>query len=49
MFVANPKQHIIEYHSSYVQAWWWLHYVKGMLVIAREFFSIPFKNKLNIY
>jgi hypothetical protein len=36
MFGANPKQHITEYHSSYVQAWWWLHNVMCMLVIGKD-------------
>ena len=36
MFGANPTQHIIEYHSSYFQAWWWLHHVMGMLVIDKD-------------
>jgi hypothetical protein len=26
---------ITEYHSSYFQAWWWLHNVMGMLASAR--------------
>jgi hypothetical protein len=34
MFVANPKQHITEYHSPYFQVEWWLHHVMGILVIV---------------
>ena len=33
---GNPPQHITEYHSSYFQAWWWLHHVMGMLVIGKD-------------
>jgi hypothetical protein len=29
-------QHVTEYHSSYVQTWWWLHHVMGMLVIGKD-------------
>jgi hypothetical protein len=36
MVGANPTQHISDYHSSYFQAWWWLHYVMDMLVIGKE-------------
>ena len=37
MFRANPKQRITEYHSSYFEAWWWLHHVMGMLVIGKDY------------
>jgi hypothetical protein len=35
-FWAKSIQHITEYHSSYFQAWWWLHHVMGMLVIGKD-------------
>jgi hypothetical protein len=35
-YKENPKQHITLYHSSYFQAWWWLHHVMGMLVIDKD-------------
>jgi hypothetical protein len=34
--LGHIQQHITEYHSSYFQAWWWLHHVMGMLVIGKE-------------
>jgi hypothetical protein len=33
---ANPIQHVTEYHTSYFQAWWWLHHAVGMLVIGKD-------------
>jgi hypothetical protein len=33
---SNTTQHITKNHSSYFQAWWWLHHVLGMLVISKD-------------
>jgi hypothetical protein len=34
--LGQIQQHILERHSSYFQAWWWLHHVMGMLVIDKD-------------
>jgi hypothetical protein len=47
MFGANPTQHITEYHSSYFEAWRWVHNVMCMLVIGKEQGVFWIKKKKN--
>ena len=46
-YVSGKTQHFTEYHSSYFQAWWWLHHVMGMLVIAKVY-GVDDQNKQNM-
>jgi hypothetical protein len=36
-YVCGKSNTTQEYHSSYFQAWWWLHHVMGMLVIGEDY------------
>jgi hypothetical protein len=51
-FVLNTNvwvksiQPITEYHSPYVQAYWWLHHVMGKLVIIKDWGVVQDKKEM---